>query len=258
MTNDSLGDLSLKPARDELAQRQTGKPKPTRPGTSPGAPRPPAARSSGQGLLWLVILLLLAGGAGGGWFLWHKIELLQSSLDASTNNLTNAESALSSLQQTLENRDNTLSKSGDQMETDIKKLDTEVRKLWTLANNRNRTDIEALEKQVKTMAGNLNSSATSVTSLSKNLDSTNTAVADLKKQITELKEGDTTLTSATAELKKEMTRMKSILGNAADFDDRITNLEVAIKSIDAYRSQINSKLERLDREVGALQIPAGT
>ena len=46
--------------------------------------------------------------------------------------------------------------------------------------------------------------------------------------------------------------MKAVLGSAADFDDRITSLEVAIKAIDAHRSQVNGRLEKLDKEVGSL------
>lgn len=255
MTNDSLGDFSLKPARDELAQRQSVKPKPAR-GKKPDEPKAPPS-GSGQGLLWFVVLLLIAGGAGGGFILWTKIEQLQQRLELSTSNLSNAESAVSKLQGMLENRDNTLTKSGDQMLSDIKTLDSEVRKLWDLANKRNRSDIADLNKQLKSLQADIKSTKSSVAGVDKNLDSTRAQLTTLSKQLGELKENNSTLASSTDSVRQELARMKSVLGSAADFEDRITSLEVAIKSIDAYRAQINGKLEKLDREVGALQIPAG-
>ncbi|WP_290581680.1 hypothetical protein [Ketobacter sp.] len=252
MTNDPLGDLSMKPARDELAQRQSSRGKPAKT-HSPKPSRPAAgAAPSSQAGLWSVLIVLIVFSAGGGWFLWDKIERLQSSLKASTANLATAEQALSQLQSNLENRDNTLSKSGDQMVADIKLLDSEVRKLWDLSNKKNRPEIEGLVKDVKALQGELKSSSSSIGSLSKKVSASEEQHAALKKQLGEIKESSATLAKTSETLKKDLQQMKSILGNAADFDDRITSLEVAIKAIDAHRSQLNGRLEKLDKEVGAL------
>ncbi len=253
MTNDPIGDLSMKPTRDELAQRQTSRGKPSK-GNGSKKPGPaPAARSSSQAGLWTVLILLIVGSAGGGWYLWDKIERLQSSLDASTENLASAEQSLSKLQTSLENRDNTLSKSGDQMVADIKLLDSEVRKLWDLSNKKNRPNIAELTRQVKALQSDLKSNkSTTVSSLGKKLNTTAEQQAAIKKQLTEMQESNATLASSTDVLKKELQQIKTTLGSASDFDDRITSLEVAIKAIDAHRSQVNGRLEKLDKEVGSL------
>lgn len=251
MTNDPLGDLSMKPARDELAQRQSSRGKPAK-GKAPASPRPAVTKSPGQAGLWSVLILVIVGSAGGGWYLWDKIERLQGSLRSSTENLATAEQVLSKLQTNLDNRDNTLSKSGDQMIADIKLLDSEVRKLWDLSNKKNRPEIAELTKQVKALKSDLKSSSSTVTSLSKKINTSAEQQTALQKKVNEMQESSATLAKSSDSLKKELQQMKSILGNASDFDDRITSLEVAIKAIDAHRSQINGRLEKLDQEVGAL------
>ena len=252
MTNDPLGDLSMKPARDELAQRQNTRAKPVKGKPSTPSKPAPSGGSASQAGLWSVLFLVIACSAGGGWYLWDKIERLQNSLQASTENLASAEQALSKLQTNLENRDNTLSKSGDQMVSDIKLLESEVRKLWDLSNKKNRPEIAELTKQLKSLQGDLKSSNNTVSALSKKVSSSTEQQATLKKELSEMQESSAILAKSSDTLKKELQHVKSILGNASDFDDRITSLEVAIKAIDAHRSQINGRLEKLDKEVGAL------
>ena len=251
MTNDTLGDLSMKPTRDELAQRQTSRGKPPKNTQKPSRVPPPPS-GAGQAGLWSVLIVLMVCSAGGGWYLWDKIERLQSSLTRSTASLTSAEKALSDLQMRLENRDNTLSKSGDQMIEDIKLLDSEVRKLWDLANKRNRPDIAELSKQVKSLQSDLKASKGTLSGMSKEVKASAAQISALKKQINEMQDSNATLAKSTDTLKKELQQMKAVLGSAADFDDRITSLEVAIKAIDAHRSQVNGRLEKLDKEVGSL------
>ncbi|MGB1059701.1 MAG: hypothetical protein ACPGZU_06195, partial [Ketobacter sp.] len=88
--------------------------------------------------------------------------------------------------------------------------------------------------------------------MSKEVKASAAQISALKKQINEMQESNATLAKSTDTLKKELQQMKAVLGSAADFDDRITSLEVAIKAIDAHRSQVNGRLEKLDKEVGSL------
>jgi chromosome segregation ATPase len=255
MTQDSLGDLSMKPTRDELAQRQTSRSKPAK-GGAPQAPRskPPVrvSNASSQAGLWSVLIVLLVCTAGGGWYLWDKVERLQSNLTQSTQALATAEQALSGLQKKLQNRDNTLSKSGDQMLSDIKLLETEVRKLWDLSNKRNKVDIAQQGEQIKKLLADLKANSGTVSGMSKQVTVTAEQVATVKKQFKELQESNSTLVKSMDSQKKELAQLKSLVGSAGDFDDRITSLEVAIKAIDAHRSQVNGRLEKLDKELGQL------
>ncbi len=263
MSNDSLGDLSMKPTRDELAQRQHVRGKPSKPSsnTPPPRSRPPASGgSSSQGGLWVVLLLVIAAAAGGGWYLWNQIEMMRINLAQSTQALSSSEQALSTLQSSLDNRDNTLSKSGDQMLEDIKGINSEIRKLWDLSNKRNKVDIAKLDKLLKELDSNLKSTGKLLNDVKAQAASVADQVSASKKTLNELQENNGTITKTLdtqqkelAAQKKELAALNSQLGSSTDFEDRITSIEIAIKAIDAHRSQVNGQLLRIDSEIGALQ-----
>ncbi|MAR91162.1 MAG: hypothetical protein SV765_09425 [Pseudomonadota bacterium] len=252
MSNDSLGDLSMKPTRDELVQRQhsRGKPAPKQPTRPPSGPRWPGQASLGG--VWSVLIVVIVCGAAGGWYLWDNLERLQSSLAQSTQALADAERSLSGLQQKLENRDNTLSKSGDQMLADIKLLDSEVRKLWDLSNKRNRPNIEELTRQTKALKSDLQGLSGKLDSMSRKVTSSSEQLATLQRQVNDMQESNATLAQTANGLKQDVKDLRATVGSAADLDDRLTSVEVAIKAIDAHRSQVNGQLQRLDRELGQL------
>ncbi len=260
MTQDSLGDLSMKPTRDELAQRQTSRGKPSK-GGAPASPKskPPQNSGGSSAGLWSLVIVMLVFGSAGGWFLWDKTSKLQARLDQSAESVKTAERLLSTLQDTLQNRDATLSKSGDQMSADIKTLNSEVRKLWDLSNKRNKKDIAAMKTQVSKLQSDLKGSRGTVSGMSKELKATSNSVASLKKQLKELQEQNSTLSTLVNSQKKEVAQLKSNIGGAGDMEDRITSLEVSIQAIDAYRQQVNSRLQRLDSELGRIvqSAPAG-
>jgi hypothetical protein len=59
-----------------------------------------------------------------------------------------AEKRLSDVSGTVTETGQTLSQSDQQVKSELKELNFEIRKLWTLANNRNRNDIDSLTKQL--------------------------------------------------------------------------------------------------------------
>ncbi|MCG8537921.1 MAG: hypothetical protein MI808_22760 [Pseudomonadales bacterium] len=254
MTQDSMGDLSMKPTRDELAQRQTTKSKPAK--APKGAPTPPSKKPPSGGdtpvVLWSLVILLLVIGGAGGWYLWDKSEKLQARLDESAQSSQANERLFSNLQDTLKNRDATLSKSGDQMADDIKLLQSEVRKLWDLSNKRNKKDIAAMQKQVAQLQSDLKGSRGTLSGMSKEVKATAGALESLKKQLSELKENNQTLTQLVNSQQGDLSALKASVGSAADVEDRITSLEVSIQAIDAHRQQVNGRLQQLDQEIGRL------
>lgn len=270
MKNESLDDLSLKPARDELVLRQqhrTGKPVSTPAMAGKPAVAPMVAVNTAP--LWSLIVVLIVVVAGGGWFLWDKMQRLEENLNRSLAALTQSEQALIGLQQSLENRDKTLSKSGDQMAAEIKELNNEVRKLWDLANKRNRVAIEA---QAKTLAS-LEASFTSLSAtLEKQVAALNAGIKDAKEQSVAYKTGVAELQSALArqqavldkqkaeidKQKADLAKLRTQLAGPSDLEDRITNMEVAIQSIDAYRRQVNVRLDQFDQQLGQLYRKSAT
>lgn len=269
MRNDSLNDLSLKPTRDELAQRQ--RPRASR--TASGGNAAPVVVANTAPLWSLVILLLIVMG-GGGWYLWVQIQSLQSSLDQSRSALNQSEQTLTSLQQNIDIRTKTQTKSGDQMAAELKELDSEVRKLWDLANKRQKAELEqhgkalaALEANLKTRDAALDKQAQTAADNTKKLreewqqlkdaqaavqtalDSQKTA---LENQKAALERQKAALETQQASLKKqdaELARLRSSAATPDDLETRITNLEVSSKSLDAYRRQVNGRLDQLDQQV---------
>ena len=254
MTQDPLGDLSMKPTRDELVQRQGSR------GKGGNATQKPSTGSGGssQAGLWFVVVLILALGGGGGWYLWDQQQQILNRLQQSSESFQSAEKLMSGLQDNLKNRDSMLSKSGDEMSADIKLLQSEVRKLWDLSNKRNRQEIEQLTGDFKKLQTDSTANASKVASVQKQVASSAEALATLKDQLQEIKDQHNTLASAADKQRKELARLQTSMNSTGDLDDRVTSLEVSINAIDAYRQQINSRLQKLDAEVGRLVATSGS
>ena len=151
-----------------------------------------------------------------------------------------------------------LSKSGDEMSADIKLLQSEVCKLWDLSNKRNRKEIEQLTGDFKKLQTDSTANASKVASVQKQVASSTEALATLKDQLQEIKDQHNTLASAADKQRKELARLQTSMNSTGDLDDRVTSLEVSINAIDAYRQQINSRLQKLDAEVGRLVATSGS
>lgn len=252
MRNDSLDDLSLKPSRDELVQRQQG-----RSPRSPSVAKPAAATPRSSAPLWLLVVLLLVVMAAGGGYLWLQIQRLEGDLHRSLAALSQSEVALSSLQQNLETRDQTLTKTGGQMEAEIKELQSEVRKLWDVSNKRNKG---LIEEQGKTIAALETRVKNQPAAIEKQIQAATAGVKkDLQSEWQEVKTAHTELQAALEAQKTavdkqqaELARLKSSLNSPSDLEDRITNVEVGLKAIDAYRRQVNTRLDQLDQQLGQL------
>ena len=252
MRNDSLDDLSLKPARDELAQRQHTRPPRNVPGGKVAAPTVAANTAP----LWSLVILLVVVMAGGGWYLWDKIQRLQDNLHQSLAALNQSEVALTSLQQNLDTRDKTLIKTGDQMAAEIKELNGEVRKLWDLANKRQKAELEQQGKALAALEASLKSQGTS---FDKQILSTSEGVKTLREEWQKVKDTQAALQTSLEEQKAalekqnvELAKLRTSLATPDDLETRITNVEVALKSIDAYRRQVNTRLDQLDEQLGQL------
>lgn len=252
MRNDSLDDLSLKPSRDDLAQRQHTRG--TKPAPAGKAPAPTVAANTAP--LWSLVILLVVVMAGGGWYLWDQVQRLQNNLHQSLAALNQSEQALSSLQQNLDNRDKTLSKSGDQMQAELKELNSEVRKLWDLTNKRQKAELEQQAKALAALEASLKSQGVT---FDKQSQSTLERVTKLREEWQQLKDGQAALQASLEEQKaalekqnSELAKLRTSLATPDDLDTRMTNVEVALKSIDAYRRQVNTRLDQLDEQLGQL------
>ena len=260
MSQDPLGDLSIKPARDELVQRQqargTRSARAPQQGQSKNKPSQPAPKAKANtGPLWALLVIMAVAMGGGGWYLWNIVQHLQVSLTHSTEALNKSEQALTNLQNNLDNRDKTLSQSGDQMTKDIRHLNSEVRKLWDVANKRNKDALEEHGRAISKLESGLKSTSEDLT---RKLAAANSGVSDLKGDLQALKDSNKSLNAALTQQKTQLAALKSKVSTPSDLEDRVSNLEGTIQSINVYRKQVNSRLDQLDRQVARLYHPPAT
>lgn len=124
-------------------------------GGSGGHGRPAAGNGKG---IWLVVLLLIVLTTGGGVLVWQlqqqvtRLEVQLEDADQGVRQsrlaLARFEGELSETGETLEQRGSSLEGNLVSLSADIKAAQDEIRKLWVLANERNRPQIETLNREV--------------------------------------------------------------------------------------------------------------
>lgn len=181
---------------------------------------------------------------------------LDSKLDQSSQMLGNLESQLSAT-------DESLSQSSGQFGDTLKLHDSEIRKLWDVANKRNKESIQknkdgisklekqraeltksvaaletviaALQKQGQQYALQRNQMQTQIDLASESVRQTEQQVAGQKKVIDQVAK----ILPALKELSAEQSK-----GEGLDF--RMTEIEAAIGAFDAYRREVNTRLDRVE------------
>lgn len=238
-----MADLSMKPSRDDLAQRQ-----PRRGGGSGGS------GSGGSPLLGFLVVIALGAASVGGWYLWQEVERLRAELNSSKTVLQSAEQSVSGLQETLAQQKASLNESGSSTTADIELLKSEVRKLWDLANKRNKADIAAQAKSLEQLKASMQQQSERLTAqLTEGRKQAEQKVTALQRQLADLTEKNATLSGLVDSQRKSLSQLQDLAENAGGFEDRITSLEVAINAIDAHRRQLNERLSALDRDMARLQ-----
>ena len=113
---------------------------------------------------------------------------------------------------------------------DIKLINKEIRKLWDLSNKKNKRNISALTEKV-------NVSSISIKNLKDDYIFINKSLAEI--------DGSLQI------IKKRLSKFSSIELNSASYDGRFNEIEEAIKSIDAYRIQVNQSLIEIKKELNS-------
>lgn len=262
MADDPLSDLSMKPSRDDMVSRQQGQPRSRRHTVDTAGNKP---RSMAP---WLILLLLTVAGASGagGWYLWQQIEALQARLVQSTSLLEESQSRLGHLQSNIESQSQNLSQSGTKVESELDVQMSEIRKLWDVAYKRNKPDIEKntqniaeLSKAIASQKGSvkqvgdaLAKAEASLAQLQNKYSSTDKVtksmvaqIDQLSAQLKELSVQNETIKSMVNVQDSQIKRLSDTTGSK--MEQRLSDLEIAIKAIDAHRRQVNSRLDSFDQ-----------
>jgi predicted nucleic acid-binding Zn-ribbon protein len=230
------------------------------PGKSPGegGPREPdngkrtgkKPGPGGQGPWLLVSLalltLILVMGA---WTYREVTDLnarLDTAMDRSSQRLDNLESLLSAT-------DENLSQSADSIQGRLEEQMSEIRKLWDVSNKRNRGWIKEneqalasveqkttdLQKSMESLRGEVSALREDVEKAVSERGKTRTQVEMLAETLQQLEEAD-------ARYEKQLKDLQALRDQWQNLDQRLKDINEAIDAFDAYRRQVNQRLEKLE------------
>jgi len=258
MPHDDLDHIpSIVPSRDKephfggagTSAGQTRGTKPSRKQTK-GGTRPPSGGSGGGGIwsrLFITVALVIAAVACA--WAWQ----LQEQLEQSGHLMERYEDRISDLEDRLSDTDEGLSQNTAAMAVKIKELYSEVDKLWASAWRKNKAKIATLEVSSKSNSKKLASAEKSLATARSQLKAASGDIAKLKSVAGDLDRLLKSSKSSQAEVERVADDLNRINLDIAKFDKRVKDNEEWLASINAFRSQVNSALTRIQADVRALQ-----
>jgi chromosome segregation ATPase len=216
-----------------------------------GGSRAPSGGSAGGAGIWtrlfLTIALVVAAVACA--WAWQ----LQEQLEQSGHIMERYEARISDLEDRLSDTDEGLSQNTATMAVKIKELYSEVDKLWASAWRKNKAKIEALEKSSKTHSSKLASAEKSLGTARSQLKAASGDIAKLKSVAGDLDRLLTSSKASQAEVERVADDLNRISLEYSKIDKRVKDNEEWLGSINAFRSQVNSALTRIQADIRALQ-----
>lgn len=226
---------------DSTGPRRGGKPRP--------APSTGTSRSVGVNI---VLVVLIAGLMVAGWFLVHQYQQLTAAEDS----LSDASRRLGLLEDRLRMTDQTMSESGDEVQDQLGLWESEIRKLWDVANKRNKNWIEENQGKLKRHDERLGAVDASIANLKSSVSRYDEALgrqnaildqlAAIELQVRQNVEQQRRTTDELNAMRQTVASLQSGLGR------RVADNEEAIEAIDAYRIQLNNRLNDLRNRIEAL------
>ncbi|MFE8073261.1 hypothetical protein QQM79_19545 [Marinobacteraceae bacterium S3BR75-40.1] len=279
----------IRPERDEVAARKGAKAKPEKPakGAAPKperAPRPPKASGKGAWpVVALLIVLLVAVSAVGGWLLYkqnQEVNRLASNLGDAQDWINQSKLSLARFEGQLTETDQELAQSGDKVGDKMAFLESEIRKLWGVAYDRNRKAIKANDDQLAKLQKTLEKADGKLSELTSKLDSQAQKLEQLNTQVARIDKVEEAVSGLRADLGQKVDELGSQVSRQAQqqklaLDEvrarvsalerklrqqdsqaevaalrkELGDLKTVVDSIDAFRSQITSRLLQLESRV---------
>jgi hypothetical protein len=239
--------------------------------------------SGGSGLLiWFALLLALAGLIFGGWQ-YMRVDKQQQSMQVLADRVQELEIRLSATGQDLSEAGTTFSEQLKAANEKLKWADEEINKLWRLANNQMRPNIAGLQEQVKALESGLSRTerqSTEAASVARAAnDKATEAGRNLQVQVEAVKKDlgamglrltEVTLATSTLDQRlrnqdqgsrvaalskkvEELDQRVSAGGIPPELQQKMTEQEEILASLEASRSQLVSRVTRLMDEVRELQ-----
>ena len=213
-----------------------------------------SSKGRGDSVLWKLLVLILVVGLGGlGYFFVQQ-----------TGQLNQLQNRFDALEAKIVSTDESLSQSGAALGIKLKDHDveldkhwSEIKKLWGISYDRNRKNIESLQKtlaaQEKTLKGLQASMAARKKEVSnfnarldknsKSLDAVVNSSMAVKLEMNDLVSQSQSVTDQVNKLKAKIDSLKQNLNS------RVATNEEAIGAIDAYRLQVNRDIQQIKQQL---------
>jgi len=236
--DDDLNDLlSMVPERDELSAYKNNS-------KSDILMDAPSGGSASSALVWFtLVLVLIAGGVSG--YLYTK--LLKSN-----DRIAQLEMRLSEAGESMDQSSATLGLKLKELTQKTNELWEQMDKLWASAWRRNQSEIAGLRDDIK----GLTKKATDLSSSLNRLKKATDELPSLEKKIASMSglkgDIDAAVTAANgmkSQLSKMSVSVAKVEGSQAALAKRVDANEQWVESINAYRKQVNRRLEEINKLV---------
>lgn len=247
-----LGDIGDLEVENKGRRRPAGE-------ASGSGKRPPRKSASGAGPggqgPWIAVsLALLALMLVMGVYFYREVSTLQGRVDErlsqSTRVIDNLESQLSATDESLSQSANTID---DRLDLHM----DEIRKLWDVSNKRNKDWIQENQRDIKALQS-------STDKLEKAVSGFNGQIGELKQQLKaagEARERMQTrlnlmvetvqqLEDSLAAQRKSLEKLEGMRKEFQGMESRLRETEAAIKAFDAWRREVNNRLQQLESGQG--------
>ena len=192
----------------------------------------------------LCIALALAVAAVACAWAWQ----LQQQLVSAERDMDGYASRIGDLEARLSDTDEGLAQNAQAMAVKVRELDSEVRKLWDNVWKRTKERLAVLEAASGTQGRSVKSLTTDVASMQADLAELKGVADDLSRLMASAKASQT-------EVERVADTLNQIELETSKFDKRIATNEEWIRSINAFRKQVNASILDLKSTVSALQAP---
>lgn len=252
-------------------QRSGGEPPRRRPVAASGKPSGGGGGGSGPWIIATLVLLFITLAMGA--FMYRELSAVRGQLDT---RISESSERLGSLASQLSATDESLSQSSGKVQEQLDLHMSEIRKLWDVTNVRNRRWIQENQEAVKSLQEKLTAQERAVAALRNELNTTKKAAETAQ---TQAKEAADRAASASREIQQHTvarnqmqtqielaretigeleTRSRNqqraidevraaLRGDGGDMGTRIKEIEAAINAFDAYRREVNNRLDTLER-----------
>jgi len=203
----------------------------------------------------LMMAVLIAGLAVAGWFIANQHQLLTAEKRA----LDAAEDRIAVLEDRLRVTDETMMDSEEDTQEKIGLWESEIRKLWTVSNERNRkwikdneAGIASLNKALASLEASTREMSTSVARHESGFKQQQAIIDQLTGMELSIQQLASTQRDIVDKVNQASQGVASLNANLAS---RVGENEQAVKSIDAYRVQVNNRLATIERRLDSLSTP---